>query len=124
MGLAQDLPSRIHFWRGSSGHRHRCTVYGLYECPPLPNAVYLLVHRTPDGRRDVLRVGQVEEDFPTLNLARLRRVSAALGANEVHVAIVGGNVAGRLALAEDLDGAAAVAPAHRSERRAPLATLM
>jgi hypothetical protein len=84
-GLAQDLPARLHFWRGASGRRYVHTVYGLIECPPLPKATYLLVHRDGAGRRRVLYIGAGESNAPTLNLAHLRRRGATLGANEVHV---------------------------------------
>lgn len=105
-GLAKDLPSRIHFWRGASGQRHLCTVYGLFECPPLPNAVYLLVRRAGDGRREVLCVGRAEDDFPTLNLAAVRQQSALLGANEVHVSFSGADADRRDRLAADLEATA------------------
>lgn len=104
-GLAKDLPSRIHFWRGASGQRHLCTVYSLYECPPLPSAVYLLVRRAGDGRREVLRVGRAEEEFASLNLAAIRHQSAVLGANEVHVSFSGVDAARRDDLAADLEAA-------------------
>lgn len=109
-GLAKDLPSRIHFWRGASGQRHLCTVYSLFECPPLPNAVYLLVRRAGDGRRKVLRVGRTEEDFATLNLATVRHLSAVYGANEVHVSFTGVDATGREDLAADLEAACMRAP--------------
>ena len=84
LGLPQDLPARLHFWRGASGKRYVHTVYSLIECPPLPRAVYLLVHRDRDGRREVLHIAGAENDAPTLNLARVRQRGAQLGANEVH----------------------------------------
>ncbi len=85
LGMPQDLPARLHFWRGASAKRYVHTVYSLIECPPLPKAMYLLVHRSKDGRREVLHVGSGESDAPTLNLARIRQRGAQLGANEVHV---------------------------------------
>jgi hypothetical protein len=75
----------LHFWRGASARRYVHTVYSLIECPPLPRALYLLVRRHKDGRRDVLHIGCGESDAPTLNLARIRQRGAQLGANEVHV---------------------------------------
>jgi hypothetical protein len=84
-GLAHDLPARLHFWRGASGRCYPHTVYGLLECPPLPEATYLLVGRDQDGRRVVLYIGCGESEAPSLNLAQVRRRGAVLGANEVHV---------------------------------------
>jgi hypothetical protein len=85
LGLPQDLPARLHFWRGASGKRYVHSVYSLIECPPLPKAMYLLVHRNKDGQRQVLHIGCGQSDAPTLNLARIRQRGAQLGANEVHV---------------------------------------
>jgi len=85
LGVPQDLPSRLHFWRGASAKRYVHTVYSLIECPPLPRAIYLLVHRDKDGQRKVLHIGHGGSDAPTLNLAQVRQRGAQLGANEVHV---------------------------------------
>jgi hypothetical protein len=85
LGLAQDLPARLHFWRGASTKRYVHTVYSLVECPPLPRAVYLLVSRRKDGQRKVLRIDCGSSDAPALNLAQVRQRGAQLGANEVHV---------------------------------------
>jgi hypothetical protein len=85
LGVAQDLPARLHFWRGASGRRYVHTVYSLIECPVLPKASYLLVHRDHAGRREVLHIGCGHSDAPSLNLARIRQRGATLGANEVHV---------------------------------------
>src|SRR4029077_4646977 len=71
LGLPQDLPRRLHFWRGASGKRYVHSVYSLIECPPLPRAMYLLVHRSKDGQREVLHIGCGQSDAPTLNLARI-----------------------------------------------------
>jgi hypothetical protein len=85
LGVPQDLPGRLHFWRGASGRRYVHTVYSLIECPPLPRAIYLLVRRDKSGQRSVLNISAGDSDAPTLNLARVRQRGAQLGANEVHV---------------------------------------
>jgi hypothetical protein len=85
LGVPQDLPGRLHFWRGASAKRYVHTVYSLIECPPLPRAMYLLVHRDKSGQRKVLHIGCGDSDAPTLNLAQVRQRGAQLGANEVHV---------------------------------------
>jgi hypothetical protein len=82
--LAQDHPTRLHFWRGASGRRYAHALYSLIGCPPLPCSSYLLVRR--DGEdREVLFVGVADSSAPTLNLAHVRQRGATLGANEVHV---------------------------------------
>jgi hypothetical protein len=85
LGVEQDLPARLHFWRGASTRRYVHSVYSLIECPPLPSAVYLLVRRSKDGQRQVLHIDCGRSDTPTLNLARVRQRGAQLEANEVHV---------------------------------------
>ena len=85
LGLAHQVPGRVHFWRGASGRRYVHAVYSLFECPPLPRATYILAHRDETGRRTVQHVGHCSSDAPTLNLAQVRQRGAALGINEVHV---------------------------------------
>ena len=75
---------RVHAWAGASGKRYQHSVYGLLECPPLPQAVYLLVRRQANGALKVLYIAPALSDAPSLNLARIRQRGAALGANEVH----------------------------------------
>jgi hypothetical protein len=82
---ASGKTARCQFWRGASGRRYVHTVYGLIECPPVPQATYLLVRREADGSCRVLHIASGESSAPTLNLARIRQRGATLGANEVHV---------------------------------------
>jgi hypothetical protein len=81
----REIHGRFHFWRGASGKRYVHTVFSLIECPRLPEATYILARREPDGRRRLLRIGQLTSDSPSLNLAEIRQRGATLGANEVHV---------------------------------------
>ena len=85
LGLPQQVPARQHLWRGASGRGYMHSVYSLIECPPLPQAGYILVRRDASGRRRVLHVGQGLSEEATLNLASVRQRGAQLGANEVHV---------------------------------------
>jgi hypothetical protein len=113
-GLAHDLPARLHFWRGASGRRYAHTVYGLLECPPLPEAAYLLVRRDACGSRTLLDVGLGESDAPTLNLAQVRQHGASLGANEVHVHFLAETSEQRLRILADLRTAECGTPAPAS----------
>jgi hypothetical protein len=78
-------PARQHVWQGASGRDYAHSVYSLIECPPLPQACYVLVRREANGRCRTLRVGVGRSDAPTLNLAEVRQQGALAGANEVHV---------------------------------------
>lgn len=76
---------RFHFWSGASGQRYVHTVYDLLDCPEVPAANFLLVHRDASGNRSVLAIGHLKHRAASLNLAELRHRGARLGANEVHV---------------------------------------
>src|SRR5262245_22658697 len=89
-------------WQGASGREYAHSVYGLLECPPLPQASYVLVQRDTDGRCRALRVGVGRADAPTLNLAEVRQRGAQAGANEVHVHLDAASEAERLLVAYDL----------------------
>jgi len=105
-GPAQgNAPARLHFWLGASGRRDAHALYGLIACPPLPQATYLLVRRDAEGRREVLHVGLANSAAPTLNLARVRRRGATLGANEVHVHFLAATGEQRRHAASDLRAA-------------------
>ena len=84
-GPAMFRPLGMKIWTTSSGRRVRHTVYSLVGCPGLTSATYVLVRRTPDGRRSILAVRRTRSVVPSLNLARIRRAGARRGANEVHV---------------------------------------
>ena len=93
-----DEPARVclegrirqpfHYWRGATGMRYLHTVYSLIDCPEMPKANYLLVHRDSEGNRMPLAVGQTTDDVESLNLAHLRCVGARLGANEIHLHVL------------------------------------
>ena len=85
LGVEPRVPARQHLWRGASGRVYVHRVYSLIECPPLPQASYVMVRRGTDGRRVALHVGLGRSDTATLNLAQVRQRGAQLGANEVHV---------------------------------------
>jgi hypothetical protein len=85
-GLLQEpAVQQFQFWAGASGRRYVHSVFSLIECPETPKAVYLLVRCDNNGRRTVLKVGRVEHEAESLNLAEIRHRGAKLGANQVHL---------------------------------------
>ena len=82
---APVLEHDFKFWTGASGKRYVHTLYGLIDCPEVDNCNVLLVRRDADGRRQVMHVGRLEHDAPSLNLAEIRHLGATLGVNEVYV---------------------------------------
>ena len=99
------LSHAFTFWRGATGIRYVHTVYGLFDCPEIPNANVLLVRRHDSGRAEVINIGRVEQDAPSLNLAEVRQTAARLGANEVHVHLLAETAAERASIERDLSGA-------------------
>jgi hypothetical protein len=109
--LAQDHPTRLHFWRGASGRRYAHALYSLIACPPLPRSSYLLVRRDEEDQREVLFVGVADSSAPTLNLAHVRQRGATLGANEVHVHFLAETAEQRRLAVCDLRAARGAVPA-------------
>jgi hypothetical protein len=93
------------FWTGASGARYVHTVYGLFQCPDVPNANVVLVRRNlSNGAVEALRVMTVEHDAPSSNLAQIRQTAAQLGANEIHVHLLAADAEQRRLVELDLQG--------------------
>lgn len=90
-------------WRGASGALYPHAVTSLIFCPPMPKSTFLLLHRDADGVARVLRVGALENDAASLNLAHIRQLGAMLGANEVHVRSEIGSAADRARVVFDIE---------------------
>lgn len=98
-----DLAHDFTFWNGASGIRYVHTVFGLLDCPEVPNANVVLVKRTPTGRAEALSISRVEHNAPSINLAEIRRTAAMLGATEVHVHLLAHTAEQRRAIELDLN---------------------
>ena len=96
---------RLRFWRGASGRCYPYAAYRLIECPPVTAATYVMVQRPEAGPAKVLRVGHVRHAAATLNLAELRHIGASVGADEIHLHFVAGEVADVLAVELDMKAA-------------------
>ena len=111
-----SAPLDVKSWRGASGRNFTHTVYSLVGCPAFDSGNFILVRRGEDGRRKLLGIGCTETPTASLNLARIRREGAGLGANEVHVYSEAASeqsraaVAFDIAAANDLAGAGVHAP--------------
>ena len=105
VGAPGTLTHDFTFWRGATGIRYVHTVYTLMDCPELPSANVILVRRHASGRTEVMHIGRVESEAPSLNLARIRQDAALLGANEVHIHLLADSATERAAIERDLSGA-------------------
>ena len=103
--LAFGLAHEHAFWTGTSGIRYVHTVFGLFDCPELPNANIVLARRAANGRAEAIYNGRVEHDAPSLNLADVRHTAATLGATEVHVHFLGAGAEQRALIEADINGA-------------------
>lgn len=103
-GLTEHA-ERLYFWRGASGRSYAHTVYSLIDCPPVPAANFVLVRRDGRDLTQVIRIGRVSHAADTLNLAELRHVGAALGAQEIHLHFLAANAPEALAVELDLKAA-------------------
>jgi hypothetical protein len=90
------------FWIGASGKRYVHTIHRLIGCPEIENCTFILVGRLLSGRRQILRIGRLENDTPSLNLAEIRQLGATLGATEVHVHLLAKGVHQRRSVELDL----------------------
>lgn len=105
VGQRLDPIQPFEFWIGASGERYVHSVFTLIECPELPAANYVLATRDAAGRRRTLRIGRLENDAASLNLAEIRHVGATLGATEVHVHLLAGSTRRRQCIELDLAAA-------------------
>jgi hypothetical protein len=72
-------------WRGLSGRLYRAGIEKFVHCRAPARAAYVLVRRDVSGRPFAVFAGLAISQTPTVNLARIRRRGARLGAVEVHL---------------------------------------
>jgi hypothetical protein len=83
-----DTEPRFWYWHGASGRRYIHSIYAPDMCPPLPGAVFLAVRRL-GTLRTVLGAGRFaglwDVNMAIENTTHWRD----LGANEIHVHLLG-----------------------------------
>ncbi len=102
---AFNLTHQHAYWNGASGIRYVHTVFGLLDCPEMPNANIVLARRAANGRAEALYISRVERDVSSLNLAEIRRTAALLGATEVHVHFLAASAEQRALIEADINSA-------------------
>jgi len=99
--LGRDAPqtaSRFRRWLGASGKSYLVSVYPIDDCPDYVDAVLIAV----DGATGACAwIGEAGEGGAPL--ASILAAAAKAGATEVHVHLLAGDGAGRLAAIGDLD---------------------
>jgi hypothetical protein len=119
-----DTEPRFWYWHGASGRRYIHSVYRPETCPPLPGAVFLAV-RSVGNLRTVLGTGRFagfwDINIPAENAAHW----GSLGANEIHVHLLGRDEAEACEIAADLEAAlkesvtASSEPVRRKQNQGP-----
>jgi hypothetical protein len=99
-----ETEPRFWYWHGASGRRYIHSVYRPQTCPPLPGAVFLAV-RSLGNLRTVLGAGRFaglwDVNVPAEDAAHWE----SLGANEIHVHLLGRDETEARAIAADLKAA-------------------
>jgi hypothetical protein len=80
-----DFRPSTSYWRGKSGRMYRHSAHTTIFCPPPTLGVYVLARRDRRGRVLPLFAGVSASTAATLNLAKIRKRAALLGASEVHL---------------------------------------
>jgi hypothetical protein len=99
-----ETEPRFWYWHGASGRRYIHSVYRPETCPPLPGAVFLAV-KSLGNLRTVLGAGRFagfwDVNIPAGDAAHW----AGLGANEIHVHLLGRDETEARRIADDLRAA-------------------
>ena len=97
------LASRFHGWRGQSGRRYVCSVFGQIEAASgFCDAVILAVRAGTDGARAIVAVLDAGPVWDNGGHAGFLARSARLGAVEWHVHLLACEAAQRRKMLEDL----------------------
>lgn len=88
---------RFWYWRGKSGRNYIHSIYRKDCCPPLSEAVVVLVRQTGGDRR-ALGVGRID----ATGQGRVEALPNWSDADEVHVHLLARDLAGAAAIAQDL----------------------
>jgi hypothetical protein len=103
VALASDpsFKDRFWYWSGASGQKYMHSVYRPEDCPPLPGAIYVAVKRRGPLRL-ALAVGRFQPFWDhVIGAAEARRLTS-LGADELHVHLLGKTPAQTAAVFSDL----------------------
>ena len=104
--LPEDLGfgERFWYWRGASGRTYIHSIYALDPCPPLAEAVFVLVE-TSTGTRRPVAVGRFPGfDSKAFNCREFGQCKGEAG-YEVHVHLLARDAASAEAVWRDLDDA-------------------
>ena len=106
--LAAKLPGeaepRFWYWHGASGRRYIHSIYAPDALPPLPGATYVAVRRI-GAMRTAIAVGRFSVFWDEAIGREYQAYWHQIGADEVHVHLLGRDEATTRAIADDLERA-------------------
>ena len=76
---------RFWYWNGVSGRRYIHSVFRPEDCPSLPGAIYLGIHRHSPEEREVVVVGRFSPDLPEWANCLPGELGPDRGVDEIHV---------------------------------------
>ena len=86
-----EFDNRFWYWRGASGRRYIHSIYTPGECPPLPGAIFIAVHRFADGRALAIRTGRFEDDWSYVEALLPDPACGLRRIDEIHVHLLAGS---------------------------------
>lgn len=104
--LPEDLGfgERFWYWRGFSGQSYIHSIYQLGSCPPLPGAVFVLVH-VSNGKRRAIATGRFLDRVEGLLEHFWSGLPDHSQVDEVHVHLLAREKDAATAVLCDLEGA-------------------
>jgi len=93
------LVDRFWYWRGASGRAYIHSIYSRELCPPVPGAVFVIVHRCGSVRHAVC-AGQISSDGIIPDMP-----PPAAGEEEIHLHLLARDAKTALEILRDLEEA-------------------
>ena len=111
--LPQDigLSDRFWYWRGASGRAYIHSIYCRDLCPPVPGAIFVIVHRC-GGVRHAVCAGRVGADGKIPEMP-----PPSSGEEEIHLHLLARDGEAAVKILRDMEDDMAGPPRPASERK-------
>lgn len=104
------LSGRFWYWRGASGQTYIHSIYARDLSPPVPGAIFVIVHRCGSVRRAIC-AGQIGADGKIPDLA-----PPAEGEEEIHLHLLARDAKSAIEILRDIEEAMSGRPQPAPER--------
>jgi hypothetical protein len=111
--LPQDigLAERFWYWRGASGQAFIHSIYSRELCPPVPSAVFVIVHRHGNVRHAIC-AGRIGVDGKIPDMA-----PPSAGEEEIHLHLLARDTKAAIEILRDIEEAMAGPGRQAPERK-------